>query len=81
MVAQYQLVCRPALKGAPESMLGSDGDDGSGHAMGGKRALVKLGLQLYKVMEDQYLLDVKRLEGDVFPFMDVCSALLCELKL
>jgi len=82
VVAQYQLVCRPALKGTADGMMaGADADDGSGHAMGGKRALVKLGLQLYKVMEDQYLLDVKRLEGDVFPFMDVCSALLCELKL
>jgi 5'-AMP-activated protein kinase catalytic alpha subunit len=73
VVAQYQLVCRPALKGA-EAMEG----DGLG---GGKRASVKLGLQLYKVMEDQYLLDVKRLDGDIFPFMDICSALLCELKL
>lgn len=74
MVAQYQLVCRPALKGA-------DGLVPEGDEAAVKRAGVKLGLQLYKVMEDQYLLDVKRLDGDIFPFMDVCSALLCELKL
>lgn len=74
VVAQYQLVCRPAHKGADGSLL--EVDD-----VGGKRSSVKLGLQLYKVMEDQYLLDVKRLDGDIFPFMDVCSTLLCELKL
>ncbi|KAJ1624168.1 SNF1-related protein kinase [Pavlovales sp. CCMP2436] len=75
VVAQYQVVCRPSLKCVDGLIL--DGDDDAV----GKRASVKLGLQLYKVMEDQYLLDVKRLEGDIFPFMDVCSALLCELKL
>jgi len=71
VVAQYQLVCRPAVRQAAEGDLGASA----------RRAQVKLGLQLYKVVDDQYLLDVKRLEGDIFPFMDVCSSLLCELKL
>jgi len=42
---------------------------------------VKIALQLYKVNEKRYLLDVKKLEGETFPFFDVCSKLLSELKL
>ena len=42
---------------------------------------VKVGLQLYKIQEDSYLLDIRKVDGDVLPFMDVCSLLLGELKL
>ena len=40
-----------------------------------------MGLQLYKIQEDSYLLDIRKVDGDVLPFMDVCSLLLAELKL
>ena len=42
---------------------------------------VKVGLQLYKIQEDSYLLDIRKVDGDVLPFMDVCALLLGELKL
>ena len=45
------------------------------------RCKVKVGLQLYKIQEDSYLLDIRKVDGDVLPFMDVCSLLLAELKL
>lgn len=76
VVAQYQLVCRPAARPAADAMGGSEES-----AALLRRSQVRLGLQLYKVVEDQCLLDVKRLSGDIFPFMDMCSSLLCELKL
>ena len=41
----------------------------------------QVGLQLYKVQEDSYLLDIRKVDGEVLPFMDVCSLLLGELKL
>ena len=45
------------------------------------RCKVKVGLQLYKIHEESYLLDIKKVDGDVLPFMDVCALLLGELKL
>ncbi len=42
---------------------------------------VKVGLQLYKIQDDLYLLDVRKVDGEVLPFMDVCALLLAELKL
>ncbi len=43
--------------------------------------IVKIALQLYKVKEKRYLLDIKKLEGETFPFFDTCSKLLNELHL
>ena len=43
--------------------------------------VVKIALQLYKVKEKKYLLDIKKLEGETFPFFDVCSKLLNEIQL
>ena len=40
-----------------------------------------MGLQLYKIQDDLYLLDVRKVDGEVLPFMDVCALLLAELKL
>mmetsp|Transcript_17532 Transcript_17532/g.24333 ORF Transcript_17532/g.24333 Transcript_17532/m.24333 type:complete len:163 (+) Transcript_17532:1077-1565(+) len=47
----------------------------------GESKFVKIGLQLYKVKETKYLLDIKKLEGETFPFFDWCSKLLNELNL
>jgi 5'-AMP-activated protein kinase, catalytic alpha subunit len=41
----------------------------------------KLGLQLYKVKEGKFLLDIKLLQGDTFVFFDFCSRLLGEIRL
>ena len=73
---RYSLKCRPCSRPVV---------DGSGQALEpsplAARCKVKLGLQLYKIQEDSYLLDIRKVDGDVLPFMDVCSLLLSELKL
>jgi len=73
IVAQYSLKCRPCTRPPLEQTL-----DASSMAV---RCKVKVGLQLYKIQEDSYLLDIRKVDGDVLPFMDVCSLLLGELKL
>mmetsp|Transcript_34149 Transcript_34149/g.93912 ORF Transcript_34149/g.93912 Transcript_34149/m.93912 type:complete len:530 (-) Transcript_34149:392-1981(-) len=81
IVAQYSLKCRPCTR---PPMGASDGShsmiDPSGMAV---RCKVKVGLNLYKIpqQEEQYLLDIRKVDGEVLPFMDVCSLLLSELKL
>ena len=42
---------------------------------------MKIGLQLYRVHENRYLLDFRKLEGDAFLFFDLCSQLVTELNL
>jgi 5'-AMP-activated protein kinase catalytic alpha subunit len=42
---------------------------------------VKITLQLFKVSDKKYLLDVKKIEGDTFLFFDACSNLLDKLKI
>lgn len=42
---------------------------------------VKIQLQLFKVTEKKYLLDIKKIEGDTFLFFDACSKLLGKLKI
>lgn len=42
---------------------------------------VKIALQLYKVKEKRYLLDVKKIEGETFPFFDLWAKLEDELSL
>ena len=74
IVAQYSLKCRPCTR--PLDAAG--GLDASSMAV---RCKVKVGLQLYKIQEDSYLLDIRKVDGEVLPFMDVCSLLLGELKL
>ena len=47
----------------------------------GNGRLVDESQRLVKVEDDSYLLDIRKVDGDVLPFMDVCSLLLGELKL
>ena len=37
-------------------------------------------LQLYKTKEDKYLLDLQRIQGPQFLFMDLCASFLAELR-
>ena len=80
IVAQYSLKCRPCTRPPLDPPPGSAPGtlDASSTAV---RCKVKVGLQLYKIQEDSYLLDIRKVDGDVLPFMDVCSLLLGELKL
>ena len=71
IVAQYSLKCRPC----------SHPHGGGIDPSMAVRCKVKAGLQLYKIREDLYLLDIRKVDGDVLPFMDVCCALLSELRL
>ncbi|EFA83477.1 putative protein serine/threonine kinase [Heterostelium album PN500] len=42
---------------------------------------IKIVLQLFRVTENRYLLDIKKIEGEIFIFFDICSELLTELNL
>lgn len=42
------------------------------------RHQVKIGVQLYKLKDGNCLLDLKRLDGDIFPFLEVSQELLAE---
>ena len=77
IVAQYSLKCRPCTR-PPIEAPAAGTLDASSMAV---RCKVKVGLQLYKIQDDSYLLDIRKVDGDVLPFMDVCSLLLGELKL
>merc|ERR1719198_1863078 len=74
IVAQYSLKCRPCTSSMDSLGASEDG----GMAL---RCKVKIGLQLYKIQEDLYLLDVRKVDGDMLPFMDICALLLSELHL
>ena len=75
IVAQYALKCRPCPRAA--ALPPHETQQNSLAA----RCKVKVGLQLYKIQDDLYLLDVRKVDGEVLPFMDVCALLLAELKL
>jgi len=77
IVAQYSLKCRPCTR-PPTEPPAAGTLDASSMAV---RCKVKVGLQLYKIQEESYLLDIRKVDGDVLPFMDICSLLLGELKL
>jgi 5'-AMP-activated protein kinase catalytic alpha subunit len=42
--------------------------------------LVKFECQLYKIRDDEYAVDVQRLEGDIPVFLDVCGRVLGDLR-
>jgi 5'-AMP-activated protein kinase catalytic alpha subunit len=43
--------------------------------------LVKMGLQLYKTPRSRYVLDVQKLFGETFVFMNLCARLMTELRI
>jgi len=79
IVAQYSLKCRPCLRLAMPNQEATPG--GFDPPSSAARYKVKVGLQLYKIQDESYLLDIRKVDGEVLPFMDVCSLLLSELKL
>lgn len=42
--------------------------------------VIKFELQLYKAREEKYLLDIQRVNGPQFLFLDLCAAFLTELR-
>ena len=43
--------------------------------------MVKLSLQLYKLQDGKYLLDMHNTAGDLLCFVAICKTLMAELKL
>lgn len=60
-----------------ESSFSSDGMD---HGTRDDGDAVKFEIQLYKSKEDKYLLDLQRIQGPQFLFMDLCASFLAELR-
>jgi hypothetical protein len=42
---------------------------------------IKIGLTLYKVQQNIYLLDFQKMTGDAFSFMTLCANIITELKM
>lgn len=67
--------------------MSDDGDDGKlGHVGGDADGqaveyALRFEIMIYKVREDEYVLDVQRLEGELFLFLDVCGRLLGDMRL
>eukprot|EP01111_Echinosteliopsis_oligospora_P017158 TRINITY_DN7345_c0_g1_i4.p1 TRINITY_DN7345_c0_g1~~TRINITY_DN7345_c0_g1_i4.p1 ORF type:complete len:242 (-),score=67.22 TRINITY_DN7345_c0_g1_i4:156-881(-) len=49
--------------------------------VGPRNSTVKLTLQLFKMQDNKYLLDIKKMEAQTFLYFDACSKLLRELHL
>jgi 5'-AMP-activated protein kinase catalytic alpha subunit len=48
---------------------------------GGGNIVVKFELQVYRVREERYMLDIQRLDGPLYCFMDLVDRLLSVLQL
>ncbi|KAI5067635.1 hypothetical protein GOP47_0018163 [Adiantum capillus-veneris] len=86
-IGHYNMKCRwlPPLpldrQEHPLSMQeGSYSTDGMDHGARDERDAVKFEIQLYKTKEDKYLLDLQRVQGPQFLFMDLCASFLAELR-
>ncbi|KAH7387108.1 hypothetical protein KP509_16G005800 [Ceratopteris richardii] len=86
-IGHYNMKCRwlPPLplggQGHPLSMQdGPYSNDGMDHVTRDECDTVKFEIQLYKTKEDKYLLDLQRVQGPQFLFMDLCASFLAELR-
>ncbi|CAM6041827.1 unnamed protein product [Sphagnum compactum] len=61
--------------GGPNSVTTKNKDNEAGI----RSNLVKFEVQLYKMREEKYMLDLQRIEGSYFLFLDICTSLLSEL--
>jgi len=53
---------------------------GAGGAAGGGNIVVKFELQVYRVKEERYMLDIQRLDGPLYCFMDLVDRLMSVLR-
>ncbi|CAL9063353.1 unnamed protein product [Musa banksii] len=92
-IGHYNLKCRfiPGISDHAESMLDNSrhanhsfSDDSaiveSDDVAGKESSTVKFEIQLYKTREDKYLLDLQRVSGPHLLFLDLCAALLAQLR-
>ncbi|XP_073139399.1 SNF1-related protein kinase catalytic subunit alpha KIN10-like isoform X2 [Henckelia pumila] len=91
-IGPYNMKCRwiPSSTGHHEGMINDSMHDN--HYFGDDSAIiendgvvksanvVKFEVQLYKTREDKYLLDLQRVQGPQFLFLDLCAAFLAQLR-
>ncbi|GLT56303.1 hypothetical protein SLA2020_293520 [Shorea laevis] len=91
-IGHYNMKCRwiPGLPGHLEGLVNNVMH--SNHYFGDESSIiendviiqspnvVKFELQLYKTREEKYLLDLQRIQGPKFVFLDLCAALLAQLQ-
>ena len=68
---------------APDLMkvvAGDDGHDVTVPNLSTENYSIKIGLTLYKVQQNIYLLDFQKKTGDAFSFMTLCANIITELK-
>ncbi|XP_016194304.1 SNF1-related protein kinase catalytic subunit alpha KIN10 [Arachis ipaensis] len=85
-IGYYNMKCRwvAGIPGNHEGMVNNHyfGDDSSiieNDAVSNTN-VVKFEVQLYKTREEKYLLDLQRLQGPQFLFLDLCAAFLAQLR-
>ncbi|XLS91732.1 hypothetical protein HN51_067740 [Arachis hypogaea] len=85
-IGHYNMKCRwvAGIPGNHEGMVNNHyfGDDSSiieNDAVSNTN-VVKFEVQLYKTREEKYLLDLQRLQGPQFLFLDLCAAFLAQLR-
>ncbi|XP_075501241.1 SNF1-related protein kinase catalytic subunit alpha KIN10-like [Primulina tabacum] len=92
-IGPYNMKCRwiPSSPGRHEGMINDSmhdnnyfGDDSAiienDGAVRSAANVVKFEVQLYKTREDKYLLDLQRVHGPQFLFLDLCAAFLAQLR-
>ncbi|KAE8724842.1 SNF1-related protein kinase catalytic subunit alpha KIN11 [Hibiscus syriacus] len=91
-IGHYNMKCRwlPSIPGLNEGMLTNPVHNN--HYFGDESAIiendsvtklpnvVKFEVQLYKTREEKYLLDLQRVQGPQFLFLDLCAAFLAQLR-
>ncbi|CAI0439476.1 unnamed protein product [Linum tenue] len=91
-IGHYNMKCRwiPGSPGHHEGMLNDSGPNN--HFFGDESSIiendgatkapnvVKFEVQLYKTREEKYLLDLQRVQGPQFLFLDLCAAFLAQLR-
>ncbi|XP_019242353.1 PREDICTED: SNF1-related protein kinase catalytic subunit alpha KIN10-like [Nicotiana attenuata] len=89
-IGPYNMKCQwvPGVPGHHEGMSNNSihnpffGDDSTIIENGGVTIpyAVKFEVQLYKTREEKYLLDLQRVQGPQFLFLDLCAAFLAQLR-
>lgn len=84
-IGHYNWKCRwlPGFPGHPESLVNNFGNESTiikEDALAISPNTVKFEVQLYKTREEKYLLDLQRVQGPQFLFLDLCAAFLAQLR-
>ncbi|KAL9297201.1 hypothetical protein ACSQ67_023097 [Phaseolus vulgaris] len=91
-IGHYNMKCRwvAAIPGHHEGMVNNNvhsnhyfADDSNiieNEAVSTTSNVVKFEVQLYKTREEKYLLDLQRVQGPQFLFLDLCAAFLAQLR-